>query len=574
MLVSKRLRVPVMIRVLIAYITCAMALLAPVWVHPGSVLAGTGGDAIQQLWMVAAAAHTISHGGMPFYSHLINFPTGVNVLWDGVPFLLVPLFWLLNLAHGPVVAYNGLIVLLLALDAWSCYLVCSRWCVHRSAAVVGGLLFGFGPAVIAESLQLPYLTAAFMLPLAVICLDQLVVRQTGSKRYWGVALGVVAAGQFYLAEELWATMAIVVVIAIVGLALVNRSEVRARAGFFIHGVSWALLVMVPLIVAPLLFQFLGPGAVHGRPIPPSLFTGTLLGFVLPGILQAFSLPAWWGLADQVNRIMVDYGLYVGVPFLVAVGIMIKRAGHERQFQFWLGFCVVVGILLLGTSLYLTNSQSVPLPLPGAILQQLPLLGDYLPVRLDIYLDLGLAILMALFIDRLTWRRADWLARIVAIFAVLSWVPILIYPTVGVSTPAFFKSGWHLSGGSVLVVPFAANVNNDSSMLWQAVDRFGYRTTGGYFTRAGSQQLDGGHGPTPAPLTNDLLRIQDGRGAAPVSMDLIEQTKQYLREHQVRYVVLGPMRHRLVMKAWLTTIMERAPSVEGGVDIWQRTSNFR
>lgn len=553
--------------VLAGYGLAAVALFWQAWVSPGDRIVGGGGDEIQQLWVIASVTHALSHGASPFYTQLLNYPRGVNLMWDGVPFPLVPIFALADAVAGPVPAYDFMMSVVLALNAWCGYLGCGHWVRHRRAAVLGGFLFGFGPAVVSQALDHPFLAAVFLLPLALLCLDQLAVHQAGAPWRWGGVLGLVAALQFYTSEEVWAAMAVVSAGGLLWLGCYQWRCVRRHWRYLAVGLACAFAVMAPLIAGPLLFQFLGPGAVHGAPLSPSQFSGDLVGFVVPTWVTAIEVPALLGISSLASPITADFGSYVGLPILAVLVMLFLRDRRAPVVGFFLGWILIVAVLLLGPDLRLLAEGS-GIPMPGVLLERVPLVGDLLPVRLDLYLDLGVAILVSLFADRALRRGPDRAGRLFMILAVASWLPMLLYPAASVSTPAFFTGEHFLPHGSLLIVPFARNVNSDTAMLWQVESGFVFATPDGYFTRVGSN-VRHFHGPVPTPFTNDIWLVQWGGIPPKVTAKIRAEARLYLMQHDVAVTVLGPMHGQSVMRRWLSAVFAQPPVTECGVDLWYR-----
>jgi hypothetical protein len=551
--------------ILLGYAVVALALFWTTWLNPGDHLVAYGGDAIQQLWELSAALHALTHGVSPFYTYLMNYPHGVNMIWTPTPFGLLPIFAIFNFWGGPVLAYNSLLIVILALNAWTGYLACSRWAHHRAAAVVGGFVFGFGPAAVAQALNHPFLAALFFLPLALIGLDELVVRQAGSARNWGLLLGLVAAGQFYIAEEVWGTMGLLGACGLIWLAILNIGLVRTHWRYLLIGLSWAAGLMAVLIATPIIFQFFGPGVVHGSPLSPAGFSGDLAGFLVPNWLQALTIPALGPLALRADFVVTDFSFYLGLPVLLVLGTLGWSRWRDRQVSFFLGWTIIIAILILGPTLRLLPTPG-GLPLPTAFLQHIPLLDYYLPVRLDLYLDLGVAILLTMFIDKLTWKRADLGLRALAILAVASWLPTLTYPTTAVSAPTFLQHEQLPSKDSLLIIPFASQVNNDEAMLWQVIDEFQFAIPEGYFTRT-SPSKNANIGPAPTPFANAILNIQAGGAVPPVTPKLMTQANNYLRQHHVTMTVLGPTEREQTLRQWLSKIFGQSPTQKEGVYIW-------
>ena len=103
-----------------------------------------------------------------------------------------------------------------------------RWVDWWPAAVVGGLVFGFSPFVLAN-LAVGHLDLVVLalVPLAAGALDELVVRQRRSPLWVGAALGLVLVVQFFVSTEV---LVMVVGAAVAGLVLVVvYAAVFARA---------------------------------------------------------------------------------------------------------------------------------------------------------------------------------------------------------------------------------------------------------------------------------------------------------------------------------------------------------
>ena len=119
--------------------------------------------------------------------------------WVPLPGLLLSP---LTLAFGPVLTFNVLLTLAYGLSAWSAYLAIHRYVPSHGAAAVGGLVYGFSPAMIGHSHH-PNLILIFLLPWLLVLVDEILVRQRRSPVWLGVALGAVAAAQLLTGAELF-----------------------------------------------------------------------------------------------------------------------------------------------------------------------------------------------------------------------------------------------------------------------------------------------------------------------------------------------------------------------------------
>ena len=77
------------------------------------------------------------------------------------------------------------------------------------AAAVGGLVYGFSPAVRGQSHHL-HMSLAFLVPLMLLALHEIVVRQRRSPWLVGAGLGLMAGAQLLIGEELLAMTAVAV----------------------------------------------------------------------------------------------------------------------------------------------------------------------------------------------------------------------------------------------------------------------------------------------------------------------------------------------------------------------------
>ena len=161
-----------------------------------------------------------------FVTTALNYPRGVNLgtYNTQMPLLGVmaaPLTWI----AGPVASLNLLLWLAFPLSATSMFFVLRRWSCRPVAAFTGGLLYGFSPYMVGQSTAHLHLTFVPLPPLIFLCLVELFVRRTGSALRWGLALGLLAAGQFLISSEILVTTGLVAVIGLAVLAVARPADV-------------------------------------------------------------------------------------------------------------------------------------------------------------------------------------------------------------------------------------------------------------------------------------------------------------------------------------------------------------
>ena len=133
---------------LLIYLGLAMLLLAPAWSSPTTtVLRGGDGDPAIFIWSLRWIPSAVDRGWPLLFSVHLNVPDGVNLMWNtSVPLLGLALAPLTS-RWGPVLTLNVVFVLAHGLSAWAAYLAIRRYVPGHLAAAVGGLVFGFSPAI-------------------------------------------------------------------------------------------------------------------------------------------------------------------------------------------------------------------------------------------------------------------------------------------------------------------------------------------------------------------------------------------------------------------------------------------
>lgn len=215
----------------------AIAVTALLWKDPASrMVAGNAPDTDQAAWWMRYAAEAVAHWRLPaLITTAMNTPTGVNAMWNSA--LLVPGVALspVTLLFGPQVSLNVLLTIGFAGSAASLYWVLRQWQVGRVAAVAGGLVYGFSPALTQSSLGHFHVQFAVFPPLIAHLVARLLAGRC--EPFWtGAALGLLAALQLLTGEELLFNTCLAIV---VGLLVAAVSRVRFARGF-VRGVDSTL----------------------------------------------------------------------------------------------------------------------------------------------------------------------------------------------------------------------------------------------------------------------------------------------------------------------------------------------
>jgi hypothetical protein len=266
--------------------------------------------------------------------------------------------------------------------------------------------------------------------------------------------------------------------------------------------------------------------------------------------------------------------YLGIPLLLVVLTIAVRHWRNATVRIATVMTVILALFSMGPRLQVFGMSTIPLP--WALIAKLPLMGNLLPVRLAVLTDLGVALLLAIGLDRLS-APVSLPGRValgtVALVVVVSLLPshVLVQQlSARVDVPAYFTSREveHIPKGSIaLVAPWTTNANSDLPEVWQAYAHFRFRLASGY-----AYLPSGKSGVCTGRLVDELevamRHIFLGLPAPDLSAPRVRAVlRQRAREHGFSTVVVGPMRHEDAMVRFMTRMLGEAPSAVGGVFVW-------
>ena len=165
------------------------------------MIAGNPDDVRLFEWYLVHGPWAVLHGHDPLLFTTMNAPAGVNGMWN-TP-LLVPalIMYPVTALAGPLAAYNTLFVLGLAAGPVCAFALLRRFVPSAWAAAVGGLVFGFSPAVLAAGLGHLDLVLIGLMPVILMLVLDLATGRRGALG-GGLALGLTAAAQLFISEEI------------------------------------------------------------------------------------------------------------------------------------------------------------------------------------------------------------------------------------------------------------------------------------------------------------------------------------------------------------------------------------
>ena len=506
-----------------------LALASCLWIHvwtsnPASVTVCGCGDSASTLWYLEWPAYALSHGASLFHSTAIGHPKGINLLSNtsvlAVGTVLSPVTWL----FGPIATLNVALTLSPVLSALAMFVVLRRWVSWVPAAFLGGLFYGFSPFVLSNLTEAHLMLAmAFVPPLMLGCLDELLIRQRRNPVLVGALLSVLVAVQFFIGTEVLLILAVVAAICVVALA--EWAAWRHPQLFFARlrhgtiGLGAGGVGTIALLAYPVWYSQRGPAHLAGPIWPGGAPAGT--GTVLKDLVVPNQHFTWSGISPTFNHTVGGYQgfllspqyLGIGVALVVVIGSIVWR----RDRRLWMFGLVALVATMLSLGVQYGG------PLPWRLVENVPLLRDILTQRFVMITYLALGVMLAIIVDRVhrtpgearsptpragagrrgrpakPWWQPHRVALATAV-GLVAVVPVAAYvsraipfTTEPVAIPPWFRTvAPRLAPRDVLLVFPTTFDSPDNPKAWQAVDKMTYSMAeqggpAGALQRAGSER---------------------------------------------------------------------------------------
>jgi hypothetical protein len=555
---------------LLVCLTLAAILFAGNWASPASKTIGPGGgDGALFMWFLQWTPYALEHGANPLFTTHINVPEGVNVMWNTSLLLPGLLLAPITTTFGPVLTFNLLLALALALSAWCAAIAFRRYVRSPAAALLGGLVYGFSPYMMAQSLGHLHLTLVFLVPLLLLALDEILVRQRWRPLAAGAALGLLAACQIFIGEEVLAFTAIIGLAQLLLLMVLFPRHVPGRVGYALLAFAAAAVVFAALTAWPLAFQLTGPQHVSGDLHVAENASTDLYGLVVPNRVQAIAPDAAVRLSSRFPGNLAEVNGYLGIPLVLILVFTAVYWWRTRTVRMAALLLLVPLVLSMGTRLQI-GGRRTGIPLPWAAIDSLPLLENAGANRFMLLATLYAGLLLALFADRVRdWATAPKLVALAMIVAAfLAIVPRVPRGGVPVQVPTFFtgRDIQRIPEGSVALLAPYPSPRNAAPMFWQAMADLRFRMPGGYFVGPDPSGKPR-YGSNSRRLSGVMAKIQSGWRAPKLGPDLRAELAGDLVYWQVSTVVIGPMERQATMVSFFTALLGRRPSQVGGVWVW-------
>ena len=544
------------------YVALALWVTGAWWLPLGGRLTAVNqSDATLFAWLLTWTPHALGDGQPPLHTTALNAPEGINLMWNNGMALPALVFAPVTAAWGGLATVTVLTALGLAGSATAAFGALRALGAATAPAALGGAVFGFSPAIVAQSLGHPNLVFDVLARVLVLLAVRLAVEERPRART-AVLLGLLTAVQLLIGEEVLFGTGIVVGLLVLGLAVAHPRAAARRAPRFLGLAGVALGVFVVLGAPLLAFQLFGPLPQRGSPFNVAYFGIDLANYVVPTPQQQIMTgPRALGFPGGPE----EHGGFLGWPLLV-VAVVALVFGCRRA-RVPLAVAAVVGVFAMGEELRV-DGRGTGIALPWRLLAGLPGFEHVIPSRLSLFTAGLVGAGLAFAVTALRAPAARAVATILVLAAVLPLTPARLPGVDARAVPAFFTApaARMCPGGSVLVLPFPAP-DTTETMRWQAASGMAFAMPGGYFI---GPAVDGrayvGGQPTPTGLLLRAVQL-DGQVRAPTP--LLRSTFAHdVQRWRACAAVLGPAPQVDALRAQVTALVGREPESTGGVLLWR------
>ncbi len=555
----------------------------PNW--PGDPSRMRAGDLTIMMWWLEWTPYAIIHGHNPFFTSWMNYPLGSNLAGATNAPLLGLVMAPLTLLVSPESTLTFLQWAAFPLSGISMFFVVRRWGRGVAAAFVAGAIYAFSPYVSAQALGHMFAYFLPLPPLIFLCVVELFCVRKGNPRKWGLLLGGLVTGQYFISAEIDASTVIISVVGIAVLAISHPNEIVAAYKYARRGIAYGIALTVVFVAYPVAFDLFGPQHYSGAAQPGGVSNDLIAAFV-PSDLQRLG-PAAWRVSGTalLHGNLGENGAYIGIPLLVLASMTVIFLRRNRWVLFAAGMTLLSYIIALGPRLTV-NNHVYNVPLPFAILARLPITDSLLAARFSQYEDFFLAVVIAFGVDaavslvrnrpRAMWRGEGpfvlsgkelrslvisiVVRRVVGAFAVVSvlavgfvtvasWWPEWPMYTSPIGMPAYFTTAAEnrIPENSVVLISPYPSVYEILPQEWQALGGMRFKIIGGYGFFTTGQGTDSGFPAVLRPHDVEaFLNAQVSPSSYPDAVApqetnfLVRQFRNFLIRYDVGTVLYLPV----------------------------------
>lgn len=419
---------------LLGFVLISLGMTSPLLLHLDELMLDTSGgeDALIGIWNLWWTKQALLRGSNPFFTGWLYYPSGTSLALHthsvayGVATL--PLHAVFA-PHGGTKLYGIYNLILLAsfsTTAYFTYRLALHESQHRAASLLAGLIFAFCAFRFANTTRLHVIATEFLVlttwasvrwmrrpspPRLLALLGAGFLLAHASLEYTVIALLVF--GWIVLSRILPSRVQPAPLAppdssegrrAILRAAFHEEAPPRARARWL----SWAAIALLACAFLPLGSQLLRRLSEGGTVFDPRIsqyFSADLLDLILPNPRHSI-----WG--DSFARFTAGlhfgdpgFGTHLGVLALALYLLTFRYSSRAHHGRRWAWGAVLFVILSMGARLQV-NGDTLPVPLPHAVLSHLPILGG---IRTPIYYFAAAQLFLAIAVA-MGWAGRQWSRR--------------------------------------------------------------------------------------------------------------------------------------------------------------------
>jgi hypothetical protein len=474
---------PIFIDVLVGvlYVLAAGYVSMRLWPDPDArSLALNEPDRVLEEWFLA-------HGGLwwsgdfDLVSTRMNAPDGINLMANASLIMPSVVLALVTLVFGAPVSFLVLLMGNLVGVAVGWYLLlCRTLRLHRLAAFFAGLLCGFAPGMISQSMGHLSITSAVLVAPMVWCVVRLYrgIRPMAT----GVLLAALVVAQLFTGEEVLFLAALGLALFTAVYAVVDRRRAKQAARPLLTGLAVTALTAGALVAYALWVQFAGRQAVSGGPYRD------FASFYSMDVTSLVAVSPYAVLGDPATAINppgpAEQNGFLGWPLLLAAVLAVVWLRRMALAWAAAGTALLALVLSLGPDITI-GGEKTGLAGPYAVLARIPVVDAGLPCRIALAAVPPLALLLALAVHRALTERAG------IRYVVLAAVPVVLLPLVPAPlptghrppVPTFITEEYWLDcvepGGVLVPVPLPTPTRPDT-LRWAIAAHAWFSVPEGYF----------------------------------------------------------------------------------------------
>jgi len=533
---------PEVLAVFVLAMGLTMALFHEATLHPMTTQVGGAGDADEYSWFLRWMPYALGHGINPLSSTYVNYPGGINLMWNTSVILPSLVMSPVTLVFGAALSYNVLIMAAPTLTVTFCYIAFRRW-TGRLPALVGALIVGFSPYILSQSQGHLAQTILASAPLMLVMGDRIFAVQGGRAWLDGLLLGLLAVAQLLTGEEVLAMEALVAFVAFVVVCAVNHRQWQSHFRYAAVGLGAAAATFALLGGPFIAYQYLGPAqvqAVH----PPNAYVSDLFNFFVPTNIMKFAPVAALHISYRFSGNGSEDNAYIGVPLLAFILLTLFLARRRRVTWAALAIMLAAAVLSMGDTVHI-KGRVTHFNLPDYWMSRVPVLHhlvqNILPDRFASMMFVGAGLLVALGCDEL--RRFKWPVMFpswaVVGIGLVALLPITHYPAA--PSPIYTAFSTKLScpprtaaddPAGLPPVALMLPVSNEMNLRWQAETEF-------CFTMPSATGMTG---TNIGDVTNvpPLLAIASQTAATPpMTLAVRAKVAQEMAQLRISEIIVGP-----------------------------------